>query len=85
MAEDDEDIAVLLSYCWEKLYVGEKRKRLWVYPINEEREKENTLQNFLQELRSDVKKFQNFTRLSIETFLHHFPFWIKAGERVTKQ
>jgi hypothetical protein len=68
MAEDDEDVAVLLWYCWEKLYMGEKRKRFWVHPINEKREKENTLQNFLHKLRYDEKNFQNFTRLSLETF-----------------
>jgi hypothetical protein len=48
--------------------MGEKRKRLWVDPIIEKREKENSLQNFLQELRCDENKFQNFTRLSLETF-----------------
>jgi hypothetical protein len=42
MTEDDEDVAVLLWYCWEKLYMGKKRKRLRVHPINEKREKENT-------------------------------------------
>jgi hypothetical protein len=68
MAEVDEDVAVLLCYCWEKLYMGEKRKRLWVHPINEKRGKENTLQNSFQELRCDEKKFQNFTRLSLKTF-----------------
>jgi hypothetical protein len=41
MAENDEDVAVLLWYCWEESYMGEKRKRLWVHPINEKREKEN--------------------------------------------
>jgi hypothetical protein len=25
MAEDDEDVAVLLWYCWEELYMGEKK------------------------------------------------------------
>jgi hypothetical protein len=68
MAEADEDVAVLLWYCWEKLYMGEKRKGLWVHPINEKREKESTLQNFLQELPCDDNNFQNFTILSLETF-----------------
>jgi hypothetical protein len=68
MAEVDEDVAVLLWYCWEILYMGENRKCLWVHPINEKRGKESTLQNFLQELLCDEKKFQNFTRLSLETF-----------------
>jgi hypothetical protein len=26
MAEDAEDVAVLLWYCWEESYMGEKRK-----------------------------------------------------------
>jgi hypothetical protein len=26
MAEDDEDIAVLLWYCWEKLYMDEEEE-----------------------------------------------------------
>jgi hypothetical protein len=60
MAEADEDVAVLLWYCWEKIYMGEKRKLLWVHPINEKSEKENTLQNFLHKLRCDENKFQNF-------------------------
>jgi hypothetical protein len=34
-AEDDEDVALLLWYCWEELYMGEKRKLLWVHPIIE--------------------------------------------------
>jgi hypothetical protein len=68
MAEDAEDVAVLLWYCWEEPYMGEKRKRLWVDPIIEKREKENTLQKFLQELPCDKNTFQNFTRLSLETF-----------------
>jgi hypothetical protein len=72
MAEDAEDVAVLLWYCWEESYMGEKRKRLWVHPINEKREKENTMQKFLQELRCDENKFQNFTRLSLETFYFIF-------------
>lgn len=42
MADDNEDIAVLMWYYWEKLYKGENRKRLWVHPINEKREKENS-------------------------------------------
>jgi hypothetical protein len=66
MAEDDEDVAVLLWYCWEESYMGEKRKRPWVLPIIEKREKENTMQNFLQELRCDETKFQNFTRIFLE-------------------
>jgi hypothetical protein len=44
--------------------MGEKRKRLWVHPINE-----NTLPNILQELRCDENNFQNFTRLSLETLI----------------
>jgi hypothetical protein len=68
MAEDAEDVAVLLWYCWEEPYMGEKRKRLWVDPIIEKKEKENSLQNFLQELRCDKHTFQNFTRLFLETF-----------------
>jgi hypothetical protein len=66
MAED-EDIAVILWYCKEKLYMDEKRKRLCVHPINEKREKEKALQKFLQEMGCDENKFQNFTRESLET------------------
>jgi hypothetical protein len=47
--------------------MGEKRGSLWVQPINEKREKENTMQCFLQEMRCDENKFKNFTRLSLET------------------
>jgi hypothetical protein len=48
--------------------MGEKRKRLWMHQINEKRGKKNALQNFLQEMRCDEKKFKNFTRLSLEIF-----------------
>jgi hypothetical protein len=71
-AENAEDVAVLLWYCWEESYMGERRKRLWVHPINEKREKEKTLQNFLQELRCDENTFQNLTRLSLEIFYFIF-------------
>lgn len=43
-------------------------KRLWVHPINDRRNKYKTLQNFINELRSDVNKFRNFTRMSVTTF-----------------
>ena len=39
-----------------------------LHPINEKRNKENILQNFIKELRSDDDKFRNFTRMSVNTF-----------------
>jgi hypothetical protein len=68
MAKKDDDVAVLLWNCWEESYMGEKRKRLWVHPIIEKRENENSLQNFLQELGCNKNKFQNLAILSLETF-----------------
>lgn len=66
MAADDEEVAVLL---WQFIFAGEDEEtRLWVHRINEKRDRENTLQCFIEELRCDVKKFRNFTRLSTTTF-----------------
>lgn len=66
MAANDEEVAVLL---WQFIFAGEDEKtRLWVHRINEKRDRENTLQCFIEELRCDVKKFRNFTRLSTTTF-----------------
>jgi hypothetical protein len=48
--------------------MGEKRKLLWVHPIIEKWEKENSLQNVLQKFLCDKNKCQNLAILSLETF-----------------
>lgn len=67
MAVEDDDVVVL--WHWMEIACAEDQdKRLWVHPINEKRSKENTLQTFINELRSDDNKFRNFTRMSVTTF-----------------
>jgi hypothetical protein len=63
----EDDVVVVLWHWVEISCAEDQEKRLWVHPINEKRSKENTLQNFINELRSD-NKFRNFTRMSVTTF-----------------
>jgi hypothetical protein len=62
-----DDVVVVLWHWMEIACAEDRDRRLWVHPINEKRSKENTLQNFINELWSDGNQFRNFTRMSVTT------------------
>jgi len=71
MSSDEDDVVIPLL--WQFLLNSEinknKRKRkIWVHEINKKRTENNTIFNFLAELRKDELKFKNFTRMSSTTF-----------------
>jgi len=63
----DEEVAICM---WYSLHNLEKRgkKKLWVHPLNQKCITRNVIVSFICELRSDEKKFKNYTRVSISTF-----------------
>jgi len=42
-------------------------KKLWVHPLNQKRITHNVIVSFICEIRSDEKKFKNYTRVGIST------------------
>lgn len=64
MASVDEDDVLLWCICTLLEEEERNKPRFWVDPWNEKRD----LNCLMQELRSDEKRFKNFTRMSISTF-----------------
>lgn len=84
MSSDEDDVVVPLM--WQFLLNSEisndKKCKIWMHEINQKRLENNTILNFLAELREDELKFKNFTRMSSATF----DFMLNAiGETIRSQ
>lgn len=64
--EEIEILGVIIEFL--RLANEDNTKRYWIHPINQIREKENTIIMFMQELRKHEDKFTNFVRMSSQTF-----------------
>lgn len=64
----DEDVAICMWYTLKKLEENDKKKKLWIHPLNKKRITHNVILSLLCELRSDESKFKNYTRVSTDTF-----------------
>nr|CAD7437687.1 unnamed protein product [Timema bartmani] len=68
MEVSDEEVAFLL-WGWLEIHHEEKRDRSnWVHPMLKKRMDENSLTNYISELKCYPEKFANFVRLSVDTF-----------------
>lgn len=63
----DEEVAICMWYTLLDLEERDKKK-LWVHPLNKKRITHNVIVSFICELRSDEKKFKNYTRVCTSTF-----------------
>ena len=64
MFSDEEDTDECILILWQWLLLNSKKSRkFWVHPYNTRRN--NTIVDFLQELRKYEDKFFNYTRMSL--------------------
>ena len=66
MSSDEDDVVIPLL--WQFLLnseINENNRKIWVHEINKKRTENNTIFNFLAELRKDELKFKNSMKYKI--------------------
>lgn len=56
----DADVAICMWYTLTNLEANNKKKKLWIHPLNKKRITHNVVLSLICELRSNESKFKNY-------------------------